>query len=63
MTTWVLLADYKQFIAAHCPTSLTNRLASVEGVADMDVYVCSPRPPRPPAPRHEMDGGAVRSIA
>jgi NAD(P)-dependent dehydrogenase (short-subunit alcohol dehydrogenase family) len=33
----------KQFIATHRPTSLTKRLASVEEVANMVVYVCSPQ--------------------
>jgi hypothetical protein len=33
----------KQFITAHRPTSLTRCLASVEEVANMVVYVCSPQ--------------------
>jgi NAD(P)-dependent dehydrogenase (short-subunit alcohol dehydrogenase family) len=53
----------KQFIATHRPTSLTKRLASVEEVANMVVYVCSPQASATTGAALRVDGGVVRSIA
>jgi NAD(P)-dependent dehydrogenase (short-subunit alcohol dehydrogenase family) len=53
----------KQFIATHRPTSLTRRLATVEEVANMVVYVCSPQASATTGAALRVDGGVVRSIA
>ena len=53
----------KQFIATHRPTSLTRRLASVEEVANMVVYVCSREASATTGAALRVDGGVVRSIA
>ncbi len=53
----------KQFIAQHRPTSLLRRLASVEEVASMVVYVCSPQASATNGAALRVDGGVVRSIA
>jgi NAD(P)-dependent dehydrogenase (short-subunit alcohol dehydrogenase family) len=53
----------KQFIATHRPTSLTRPLASVEEVANMVVYVCSPQASATTGAALRVDGGVVRSIA
>jgi NAD(P)-dependent dehydrogenase (short-subunit alcohol dehydrogenase family) len=53
----------KQFIATHRPTSLTKRLATVEEVANMVVYVCSPQASATTGAALRVDGGVVRSIA
>ena len=53
----------KQFIAQHRPTSLLGRLAAVEEVANMVVYVCSPQASATNGAALRVDGGVVRSIA
>lgn len=41
----------KEFVMTHRPSSVIQRAATVEEVANMVVYVCSPGPP-PPRARH-----------
>jgi NAD(P)-dependent dehydrogenase (short-subunit alcohol dehydrogenase family) len=53
----------KQFIAEHRPTSLLGRLATVEEVANMVVYVCSPQASATTGAALRVDGGVVSSIA
>src|ERR1700722_3910982 len=53
----------QQFIAQHRPTSLLGRLATVEEVANMVVYVCSPQAAATNGAALRVDGGVVRSIA
>ena len=53
----------KQFIAQHRPTSLLGRLATVDEVANMVVYVCSPQASATNGAALRVDGGVVRSIA
>ena len=53
----------KQFIALHRPTSLLKRLANVEEVANMVVYVCSTQASATTGAALRVDGGVVRSIA
>ncbi len=53
----------KQFIALHRPTSLIKRLATVEEVANMVVYACSPQASATNGAALRVDGGVVRSIA
>jgi NAD(P)-dependent dehydrogenase (short-subunit alcohol dehydrogenase family) len=53
----------KQFIAQHRPTSLLRRLATVEEVASMVVYVCSPQASATNGAALRVDGGVIRSIA
>ncbi|MGP0061691.1 MAG: SDR family NAD(P)-dependent oxidoreductase [Beijerinckiaceae bacterium] len=53
----------KRFIAEHRPTSLIQRLATVEEVANMVVYVCSPQAAATNGAALRVDGGVVRSIA
>jgi NAD(P)-dependent dehydrogenase (short-subunit alcohol dehydrogenase family) len=52
-----------QFIALHRPTSLLKRLATVDEVANMVVYVCSPQASATTGAALRVDGGVVRSIA
>lgn len=52
----------RQFVAEHRPTSLIRRLASVEEVANMVVYVCSPQASATTGAALRVDGGVVRSI-
>jgi NAD(P)-dependent dehydrogenase (short-subunit alcohol dehydrogenase family) len=53
----------QQFIAKHRPTSLIRRLASVDEVANMVVFVCSPQASATTGAALRVDGGVVRSIA
>jgi NAD(P)-dependent dehydrogenase (short-subunit alcohol dehydrogenase family) len=53
----------RQFIAENRPTSLLRRLATVEEVANMVVYVCSPQASATNGAALRVDGGVVRSIA
>jgi NAD(P)-dependent dehydrogenase (short-subunit alcohol dehydrogenase family) len=53
----------KQFIAEQRPTSLLRRLATVEEVANMVVYACSPQAAATNGAALRVDGGVVRSIA
>jgi NAD(P)-dependent dehydrogenase (short-subunit alcohol dehydrogenase family) len=52
-----------QFIAEHRPSSLLRRLATVDEVANMVVYVCSPQASATTGAALRVDGGVVRSIA
>ncbi|MDI9846589.1 SDR family oxidoreductase [Rhodoblastus sp. 17X3] len=52
-----------RFIAEHRPSSLLRRLASVEEVANMVVYVCSPEASATNGAALRVDGGVVKSIA
>lgn len=53
----------RQFVAKNRPTSLIRRLATVEEVASMVVYVCSPQASATTGAALRVDGGVVRSIA
>jgi NAD(P)-dependent dehydrogenase (short-subunit alcohol dehydrogenase family) len=53
----------KDFIAQHRPTSVIKRLASVEEVANMVVYVCSTQASATTGAALRVDGGVLRSIA
>ena len=53
----------KEFIARNRPTSLIKRLATVEEVANMVVYICSPQASATTGAALRVDGGVVRSIA
>ncbi len=61
-TTADLEAMGRQFIADHRPSSLLGRLATVEEVANMVAYVCSPAASATSGAALRVDGGAVRSI-
>ncbi len=52
-----------QFIAEHRPTSLLRRLASVEEVANMVVYICSKQASATNGAALRVDGGVVKFIA
>lgn len=52
----------QDFIAQHRPTSLLRRLATVEEVANMVVYVCSTQASATNGAALRVDGGVVRSI-
>lgn len=51
-----------EFIAQHRPSSLIRRVAEVEEVANMVVYVCSPQASATTGAALRVDGGVVRSI-
>jgi NAD(P)-dependent dehydrogenase (short-subunit alcohol dehydrogenase family) len=51
------------FLAQRRPTSLLRRFATVEEVANMVVYVCSPQASATNGAALRVDGGVVRSIA
>lgn len=53
----------RQFIARNRPTSLLGRMATVEEVANMVVYVCSQQASATTGAALRVDGGVVRSIA
>jgi len=53
----------RQFIATRRPTSLIRRLATVEEVADMVVYVCSEKASATTGAVLRVDGGVLRSIS
>jgi NAD(P)-dependent dehydrogenase (short-subunit alcohol dehydrogenase family) len=53
----------RDFIANHRPTSLIKRLATVDEVASMVVYVCSPQASATTGAALRVDGGVVRAIA
>jgi NAD(P)-dependent dehydrogenase (short-subunit alcohol dehydrogenase family) len=53
----------RQFIAENRPSSLLRRLATVDEVANMVVYVCSPQASATTGAALRVDGGVVRSIA
>jgi NAD(P)-dependent dehydrogenase (short-subunit alcohol dehydrogenase family) len=52
----------KQFIALHRPTSIIKRLASVDEVANMVVYVCSQQASATSGAALRVDGGLLRHI-
>ena len=52
----------RAFVAEHRPTSLIGRLATVEEVASMVAYVCSPAASATSGAALRVDGGTVRSI-
>jgi NAD(P)-dependent dehydrogenase (short-subunit alcohol dehydrogenase family) len=52
----------KQFIALHRPTSIIRRLASVEEVASMVVYVCSEQASATTGAALRVDGGLLRHL-
>ena len=51
-----------EFIEENRPSSLIRRLAEVEEVANMVVYVCSPQASATTGAALRVDGGVVRSI-
>ena len=53
----------RQFIATHRPTSLIRRLATVDEVANMVIYVCSEQASATTGAALRVDGGMLRSIA
>jgi NAD(P)-dependent dehydrogenase (short-subunit alcohol dehydrogenase family) len=53
----------KKFITEQRPSSALKRLATVEEVANMVVYVCSPLASATNGAALRVDGGVVRSIA
>lgn len=53
----------RQFVAAHRPTSLLGRLATVAEVANMVAYVCSPAASATSGAALRVDGGVLRNIA
>ncbi|HEY0224703.1 MAG TPA: SDR family oxidoreductase [Pseudolabrys sp.] len=52
----------KEFFAKHRPSSLLQRLASPEEVANMVVYVCSPQASATTGAALRVDGGVVSTI-
>jgi NAD(P)-dependent dehydrogenase (short-subunit alcohol dehydrogenase family) len=53
----------RDFVKEHRPTSLLGRLASVDEVAAMVAYICSPAASATTGAALRVDGGVVRSIA
>jgi NAD(P)-dependent dehydrogenase (short-subunit alcohol dehydrogenase family) len=53
----------RDFIREHRSSSLLGRLASIEEVANMIAYVCSPAASATSGAALRVDGGVVRSIA
>lgn len=53
----------RQFVADHRSTSLIGRLATVEEVASMVAYVCSPASSATSGAALRVDGGVVRHLA
>ena len=52
----------KEFIAEHRPSSIIRRLATVEEVANMVVYVCSEQASATTGATLRVDGGVVSTI-
>ncbi len=52
----------RRFVEEFRPTSLIGRLATVEEVANMVVYVCSPQASATSGAALRVDGGVVRAI-
>jgi NAD(P)-dependent dehydrogenase (short-subunit alcohol dehydrogenase family) len=52
----------KEFVTTHRPTSLIKRIATVDEVANMVVYVCSPQASATTGAALRVDGGVVRTI-
>ena len=55
-------AEGRRFVKEFRPTSLIGRLASVEEVANMVVYVCSPQASATSGAALRVEGGVVRAI-
>ena len=53
----------KDFIAQHRPSSIIRRLASVEEVANMVVYVCSKQASATTGAALRVEGGLLRNVA
>ncbi|KQP28259.1 oxidoreductase [Methylobacterium sp. Leaf102] len=53
----------RAFVKEHRPTSLIGRLATVDEVANMVAYVCSPAASATSGAALRVDGGVLRSIA
>jgi NAD(P)-dependent dehydrogenase (short-subunit alcohol dehydrogenase family) len=53
----------KDFIATHRSTSIIKRLETVEEIANMVVYVCSPQASGTTGAALRVDGGVVHTIA
>ena len=53
----------KSFVAEHRPSSIIRRVASVDEVANMVVYVCSPQASATTGASLRVDGGVVATIA
>lgn len=53
----------KDFIATHRSTSIIKRLETVEEVANMVVYICSPQASATTGAALRVDGGVVHTIA
>ena len=53
----------REFLAAARPTTLINRFATTEEVANMVVYACSEQASATTGAALRVDGGVVRSIA
>jgi len=53
----------REFVVKNRPSSLIRRLATVEEVANMVAYVCSPQASATTGAALRVDGGVVRSIA
>ena len=66
LTAWYSLVDYGQieaaFIAQHRPSSIIQRAATVEEVANMIVYVCSTQASATTGAALRVDGGVVDDI-
>jgi NAD(P)-dependent dehydrogenase (short-subunit alcohol dehydrogenase family) len=52
----------RDFIREHRPTSLLGRMATIEEVANMIAYVCSPAASATSGAALRVDGGVVRAI-
>jgi NAD(P)-dependent dehydrogenase (short-subunit alcohol dehydrogenase family) len=52
----------REFVMAHRPSSVLQRAASVEEVANMVVYVCSPQASATSGAALRVDGGVVDDI-
>jgi NAD(P)-dependent dehydrogenase (short-subunit alcohol dehydrogenase family) len=52
----------KEFVPSIRPTSIIERIASVEEVANMIVYACSPQASATTGAALRVDGGVVESI-
>jgi len=53
----------REFVKRHRPTSLLQRFATVEEVANMVVYLASPQASATNGAALRVDGGVVRAIA